>query len=159
MNLDATSHRSPHAEHGPLAGHRAAEPAILAPPPLLTALGTANAALGLGFALAAVVAPDQLEDVYRLLATAGTEVDLPATARLSTAIYGGLMAGWGVTLALLGAGRSISRAAALGVLTWWLVDSAGSVLTGFAWNALSNTLFLLLFAPVLLAARREASAS
>ncbi|MFO0744219.1 MAG: hypothetical protein U1F43_00905 [Myxococcota bacterium] len=120
--------------------------------------GSATAVLGAGFAVAAVALPGALEALYRLAGPAA-DPSVGGAARLATGIYGGLMAGWGVTLALLGREVPVARAAGLGLVTWWAVDSAASIATGFPWNAVSNTAFLALFAPLVLGlGRRRAEA-
>lgn len=111
--------------------------------------------LGFGFALVAVAFPDVLAVLYRL---AGPSVvsDMGPAARLGAGIYGGLMAGWGLTLMLLARKVRLGRAAGIGLLTWWVVDSASSIALGYPLNALSNTGFLLLFAPAVLGIWRRA---
>ncbi len=128
--------------------------------PTLFVGGTLLASLGLAFAIAAVVAPDFLLTLYRLAAAPSTHVDLGSSARFATGIYGGLMVGWGVMLVALARGQDVLRSAALGVLAWWVVDSAASIATGFPWNVASNALFLVPFLPVLasLLPRRPAGA-
>ncbi len=117
--------------------------------PSLVVGGTLLAVLGLGFAVAAVVAPDLLLSLYRLVAAPETGVDLGSSARFATGIYGGLMVGWGIMLVALGRGHDVPRAAAFGVLGWWLVDSAAPIATGYPWNVIPNALFLVPFLPVL----------
>ena len=74
------------------------------------------------------------------------------TARLWIAISGGLLAGWGATLLLVttqvfpldpAVGRRIVLS---GILTWFLIDSAGSVVAGAPFNVVMNLSFLVLFA-------------
>jgi len=121
--------------------------------------GGITGVLGLGFAAAAVVAPDLLLDLYRLVAAPGTSVDLGASARLATGIYGGLMAGWGALMFGLGRVVDVPRAAATGILTWYVVDSAASIATGFPWNALSNAAFLVPSLPLLMSLGRRTVAT
>lgn len=111
----------------------------------LAFIGSLTAVLGLAFAVLAVAMPDLLAQLYALIATSGTIADAGPTARLATGIYGGLMVGWGLTLALLGRGQSLASATLLGALGWFVVDSTSSIIVGFAWNALSNAVFLLPF--------------
>ena len=83
----------------------------------------------------------------------GTEHLVSAdAARLWIAISGGLLAGWGVTLLLIttqvyapnpALGRRIILS---GILTWFVVDSAGSIAAGAPFNAVLNLSFLALFA-------------
>lgn len=119
--------------------------------------GAATAVLGVGFAAAAVWAPDLLDRLYRLAGPAA-EPGMNSAARFGAGIYGGLMAGWGVSLHLIGRRAPITRAVGWGLLTWWAVDSAASVATGYPLNALSNTGFLALFTPALVAMARRAPA-
>ena len=39
----------------------------------------------------------------------------------------------------------MSRAAVIGAVVWFIVDSAASIALGFQWNALSNVGFLSMF--------------
>ncbi|MCV2886947.1 excinuclease ABC subunit A [Ruegeria aquimaris] len=83
-----------------------------------------------------------------------------AAVQLMTAISGGLLVGLGVMIwqvvrdvyardAETG-GRIILR----GVLAWFVIDSAGSVLAGAAFNVVMNSGFLALFLMPLLLARQ-----
>lgn len=117
--------------------------------PTLVVNGTLLAVLGLAFALIAVAFPNLLAKLYALIATGDTVADAGPSSRLATGIYGGLMFGWGVMLAMLGRGSSIARATVLGALAWFVVDSTSSILVGFAWNAASNALFLAPFVVML----------
>lgn len=113
--------------------------------------------LGVAFSVSAVVAPNLLTSLYGLIASPDVSPVVEPAGRLGAGIYGGLMAGWGITLWLLGRGSSRTRAAAFGLLTWWGVDSLSSILVGFPGNALSNTAFLALFTPVLIAAFKKSA--
>lgn len=54
----------------------------------------------------------------------------------------------------------LGPAAGIGLLAWWVVDSASSIAIGYPMNALSNTGFLPLFAPAVLGIwRRRAVAT
>lgn len=79
--------------------------------------------------------------------------DDPAV-RLLAAICGGVLVGWGVTLWLLGSGVAVIRAAVIGAVAWYCVDSAFSAVAGAPFNVVLN---LALLAPVLLAARQMAA--
>lgn len=109
---------------------------------------------GLALALAAVPA---LNVGVRLLTDLlvwpfdGAETLAASETRLSLAIGGGLMLGWGLMIwQLVGeplqrapdAVRAIIRASVLG---WFCVDSAGSVAAGAALNVVPNLVFLALF--------------
>lgn len=111
-------------------------------------------ATGLGLALSAVPA---LNMAVRLLADLliwpvdGAETLAAPETRLGFAIGGGVLVGWGLMIWHL-AGEPLARApdAVRGiirtsVLTWFLVDSAGSVAAGAALNVLANLVFLALF--------------
>jgi hypothetical protein len=64
---------------------------------------------------------------------------------LLSAIAGGLMTGWGVTLLALAQGRSLRQAVLYGGVAWFVIDSTGSILAGAALNAVFNLGFLALF--------------
>ncbi|MEN0067937.1 MAG: hypothetical protein AAGA48_37755 [Myxococcota bacterium] len=64
--------------------------------------------------------------------------------RLAFVIAGGLMAGWGVTL-LLADRYTLPQALVAGMLTWFVVDSLGSVAVGAVGNLIPNTLTLVPF--------------
>ncbi|MEO0599979.1 MAG: hypothetical protein AAF211_00995 [Myxococcota bacterium] len=67
------------------------------------------------------------------------------------AVLGGVMVGWGVTLLALTFGplqrdvRGVARAMLSGLVTWFVVDSAGSLAAGLPANVVLNTVFLGLF--------------
>ncbi|MCC6623130.1 MAG: hypothetical protein IT385_17865 [Deltaproteobacteria bacterium] len=124
----------------------------------LVVVGGATAALGVAFAAAAVVLPDALGKLYALAASPGVAPELEPAGRFGAGVYGGLMAGWGVTLALLGRDVGLVRAAAAGLVSWWAVDSVASIAIGFPGNALSNTVALAAFTPVLVGALRRRGA-
>ncbi len=73
--------------------------------------------------------------------------------RFSVALMGAVTLGWAITFAALfmaahrlGAEAGpVWRLATLGVLVWFGVDSALSVATGFALNAVSNTVLLITY--------------
>ncbi|MEZ5460296.1 hypothetical protein [Dokdonella sp.] len=73
------------------------------------------------------------------------------SARLLSAIGGGVMAGWGVSIWLVLtrlAAREPELARVLilgGLCTWFVVDSSGSMLAGAPWNVAGNIGFLLIF--------------
>lgn len=98
---------------------------------------------GLGFVAAAIGAPDALATFYDLVATTGTVTVMDAAARLGAALFGALTFGWGVTLYALGRGGRLPRAVLLGAVSWFVVDSSASVVLGYAWNTVSNAVFLL----------------
>jgi hypothetical protein len=71
-------------------------------------------------------------------------IDQPVM-RFAFGLQGALTIGWMLTLmaAVQGAqavGPALWRQVVIGVLAWWAIDSAISVMTGFGLNAVSNTL-------------------
>jgi hypothetical protein len=70
--------------------------------------------------------------------------------RFLSALTGGFLMGWGVMLWCLStwvydlAPEPVRRAVLVGVLSWFCLDSAGSIASGNASNALFNVLVLLL---------------
>jgi hypothetical protein len=70
------------------------------------------------------------------------------TARFLTAITGGFLLGWGITVWLLAtsvhplAPEPVRRAVLGGLLAWFLLDSAGSISSGHAMNAVFNVIVL-----------------
>ncbi|MCU0618822.1 MAG: hypothetical protein MUF40_02810 [Gemmatimonadaceae bacterium] len=104
---------------------------------------------GLGFVALAVAAPDLLATLYALIAHGDTVVDMTAGTRLGAALFGALTVGWGLTLERLGRGDGVVRAAVIGIVAWYLVDSAASIALGFGWNALSNTGFVVVVLAIL----------
>ena len=112
---------------------------------------SAGLTIGLGLSMAAL---PYLPAVYGPLADAvfwpldaapGSDDPL---ARLMTAITGGVIAGWGVMLALLSGAvwradpEGVRRAALWGFGAWFVIDSAGSVAVGAPANVLPNLAFL-----------------
>ena len=82
-----------------------------------------------------------------------------AETRAVNAVAGGVMVGWGTLMYLLASLRSGPGTAAtpvlLGVLAWFVVDSAGSLLAGMVGNVVLNVGFLALLVPPLLGLRRS----
>lgn len=111
--------------------------------------GLATAICGIGFVLS-LAAPGVLEWFYGLIGP-GQEPTMTPAAQLGVAIFGGIMTGWGVMMYAAGRGMQVTRAAALGLLSWWVVDSSGSVAVGFPLNALANLAFLSVFTPLFIA--------
>jgi hypothetical protein len=72
------------------------------------------------------------------------------TLRFLSALTGGFLFGWGVTIWGLrrwvydAAPDGTRRAVVAGLCAWFLLDSLGSVLSGTPWNAVFNVLVLLL---------------
>lgn len=75
--------------------------------------------------------------------------------RFAVALMGAVTLGWGLTILFLlpaihAAGAPAWRGLMAAMLIWFVIDSAFSVSTGFALNALSNTLLLIgLLVPLL----------
>lgn len=73
-----------------------------------------------------------------------------ADTRFLSALTGGFLVGWGVTIWCLSnwvydlAPEGVRKAVVTGAVAWFLLDSAGSVASGNASNAVFNILFLLL---------------
>ena len=69
--------------------------------------------------------------------------------RISVSLVGAVMLGWGCTMLAVwrarGADVTLWRGLSRAILIWYVVDSALSVATGFALNAVSNTLFFAMF--------------
>ncbi|MEM9936816.1 MAG: hypothetical protein AAF824_24520 [Bacteroidota bacterium] len=77
-----------------------------------------------------------------------TTYDSPDTRFLS-ALAGGFLLGWGVTVWLLStwvydhAPEAVRKSVLIGVLCWYFLDTAGSIASGNVSNAFFNTLILL----------------
>ena len=71
-------------------------------------------------------------------------------SRFLSALVGGFLLGWGVTIWLLSskvydlAPEGVRRCVVIGVCSWFCLDSAGSIASGNASNALFNIAVLLL---------------
>lgn len=81
----------------------------------------------------------------------GKQTMADPSVRLFSAIGGGVMAGWGMAIWMvvtrLGSREpDLARELILvGLWTWFVVDSSGSILSGAHWNAVANVGFLLIF--------------
>lgn len=70
--------------------------------------------------------------------------------RVLSALTGGFLLGWGVMIWCLStwvydaAPEAVRRAVLAGVLSWFVLDSAGSIASGTVSNAVFNVFFLLL---------------
>ncbi len=70
--------------------------------------------------------------------------------RFLSALTGGFLLGWGVTIWCLrawvydAAPEGVRRTVLAGLLAWFVLDSAGSIASGTASNALFNSIILLL---------------
>lgn len=70
--------------------------------------------------------------------------------RFLSALTGGFLIGWGVMIWLLSiwvydkAPEAVRKTVLIGILTWFVFDSSGSIASGNASNALFNVLVLLL---------------
>jgi hypothetical protein len=104
------------------------------------------------FAGAGVPALDAGAGLFYWIVSGGTvdasHFDAPGM-RISVSLVGAVMLGWGCAMLAVwracGADPAVWRGLSRAVLIWYVVDSALSVATGFALNAVSNTLFVVLF--------------
>lgn len=108
--------------------------------------------------LSAIAAWPPLSAPQRLLAEMifmdfdGSVTIASQSERLLSAILGGLIAGWGVILWQLVDKLYLDNPALVGkmimssILTWYIVDSAASVVAGAPLNFIGNLSFLALFA-------------
>lgn len=81
----------------------------------------------------------------------GAQSLLAQEVRFIAAIGGGVMVGWGVMIWMIaplmrGHATIIRSVVAWSIGTWFIVDSAGSVLAGVPANVLGNLAFVALFA-------------
>ena len=80
----------------------------------------------------------------------GTTTYQSSDTRFLSALTGGFLLGWGVMIWCLSvwvydkAPEAVRRSVLIGSLSWFLLDSAGSIASGNASNALFNILVLLL---------------
>ncbi len=116
--------------------------------------GAVVAGVGSMLIVLGLVWPDAVTWLYRL-AGPGTHTEFGPAAMLGVAIYGGVMVGWGSTLLLLGTGRPSELAVGLGVVAWWVTDSAASIASGYPLNVVGNLAFLAVFAPLFIALLRR----
>ena len=78
----------------------------------------------------------------------GTTTYADPDTRFLSALTGGFLLGWGVTIWCLAiwvydlAPEGVRKSAVCGILAWFLLDSAGSILSGNASNALFNIIVL-----------------
>ena len=81
----------------------------------------------------------------------GEDVGFDDPLRFSVGLMGAVTAGWGATVLAVagvsaqveaGVARQMWRRVTIAVLGWYVIDSTISVATGFAPNAVSNTLLL-----------------
>lgn len=93
-------------------------------------------------------------------------VTLDDTARFSLAVLGAVTIGWSLTLLAaieaacqLGArGRPVWRQIAISVGAWYVIDSFLSVVTGFGFNVIPNTLLTVAFLPPIVGLLRRPAA-
>ena len=73
------------------------------------------------------------------------------TARFISALLGGFLLGFGVTIGCLAfwvydkAPEGVRKSVVVGLCSWFVLDSSGSIASGNASNALFNILVLLVF--------------
>ncbi len=74
----------------------------------------------------------------------GDAEEFAGTTHFLTALTGGFLLGWGVMVLCLRqwafdtAPEGVRRSVLAGLLAWFVMDSAGSIASGNAWNALFN---------------------
>ncbi len=87
----------------------------------------------------------------------GVHSPMDAPLRFAVALMGAVTLGWGLTLlALTSVSHRLARPVAcslwrrvtVAVVVWYVVDSMASIATGFALNAVSNTVFVIAFAVI-----------
>jgi hypothetical protein len=120
--------------------------------------GGVIAGAGLLLIVMGLVWTDAMAWLYRL-AGPGTTTEFGPAAMLGVAIYGGVMVGWGWTLVMIGNGRPTELAVGMGVIVWWVTDSAASIASGYPLNVLGNLGFLALFTPLFVALWRARGGS
>ncbi len=122
---------------------------------LLQAASIITAVTGFAMALAALPAtafPMRLLADLIIWPFDGAESLASPDTRLMAAIGGGVMAGWGLMMLtivnrLFEADPQLAKSILMtGVVSWFLIDSAASVLAGAPLNILPNFVFLALFA-------------
>ena len=70
------------------------------------------------------------------------------TTRFLSALTGGFLLGWGVTILLLRAWvydlapEPVRRSVVVGLIAWFILDSSGSIASGRPWNVLYNVIVL-----------------
>jgi hypothetical protein len=80
----------------------------------------------------------------------GVQTYAEPTTRFLSALTGGFLLGWGVLIWLLSgsvydaAPEGVRRAVFGGLLSWFVLDSSGSILSGNASNAVFNVIVLLI---------------
>ena len=84
-------------------------------------------------------------------------------AQLLTAISGGMLFGWGmmfwvVTTDVYATNPKLGgKIILISIVSWFIIDSTGSIIAGFGANAVMNIIFLLFFSvPVLMHSRATA---
>lgn len=124
--------------------------------------------VGFGLMMTAAAVPSLMQPTALLLDLVFFPLDHSPTmsepvVRLLSAICGGVLVGWGVSLwqivtRLLPRDPSLARQLILtGVSSWFVIDSCGSIASGGHWNVLGNIGFLLIFViPVLQLPKRQA---
>ena len=121
-------------------------------------------AFGVLLTTAAIPPIDGLVEVlYTLFSGGGENAEAFATnpVRFGLGLQGALTIGWALTLmAAIRTGAPVWRELTLALALWYVVDSAISVSTGFALNAVSNTALMIAYLTPVLASgalRRNAT--
>ena len=78
-----------------------------------------------------------------------------STSRMYALVMGAVLAGFGTTIARVATAtdagrRAVLRAMVDGVMTWYLIDTSGSLLHGSWQNAIFNTIGIAILLPALL---------
>ena len=125
--------------------------------------------IGLGL-MAAFAAHPATAEPWRLLSDAvqwpvdGHPAGFSEPTRQVITVLGGVLVGWGATLLWLARGPlggpdgpSVARAALIGLVAWFVVDSAGSWVSNLPGNIVLNVLSFAILAPPLWMLRRRGS--
>jgi hypothetical protein len=80
----------------------------------------------------------------------GSQVYTAPTTQFLSALTGGFLVGWGIMIWLLSvwvydaAPEAVRRTVLIGIIAWFVMDSAGSIASGNSSNAFFNIFVLLL---------------
>jgi len=131
---------------------------------LLHRLGWLIAAMGSCYVLVATLFPSLSGAIFLFspdhsaadVGQAGMDMILALSA-----VFGATMIGWGITIVYLADhfSRGARRFLTLGVLAWYVTDSAGSLWNHLGHNAILNTVFLLLALTALFARELDDTAA
>lgn len=133
---------------------------VMARKVMILILGCFVAAAGLFFVLSATAFP-KLAEVSIFLSPKYSVADLGETGmifvRSLSAVLGGLMIGWGITIMYFA--YHFTRKARLflliAIITWFTTDSIGSLLNDLHYNVILNAVFLIFGLTVLFLSKTE----